>query len=123
MLLADDLHEHPLRPAAVELAVEDLLPRAEVELPLRDRDHDLAAHHLPLHVGVGVVLAGAVVVVDVRIGIERGELLELDAEVVMQSAVVVVDEEAPRDVHRVHEARSVTPCRSSLAGVVDAVRR
>ena len=33
--LADDLDQHPLRPVAVELAVEDLLPRAEVELALR----------------------------------------------------------------------------------------
>src|SRR5205807_806 len=31
-LLAEDLDEHPLRPIAIELAVEDLLPRAEVEL-------------------------------------------------------------------------------------------
>ena len=31
-LFAYHLHQHPLRPPAVELAVEDLLPRAEVEL-------------------------------------------------------------------------------------------
>src|SRR5579871_5007247 len=34
-LLADDLDEHPLVASAVELAVEDLLPRAEVEPALR----------------------------------------------------------------------------------------
>ena len=45
-LLPDDLDQHPLRPVAVELAVEDLLPRPEVELPLRDRDDHLAAHDL-----------------------------------------------------------------------------
>ena len=33
--------------------------------------------------GVGVVLAGAVVVVVVRVGIERGELFEPNAEVAM----------------------------------------
>src|SRR5262245_29659724 len=59
--LPDDLDQDPLGPAAVELAVEDLLPRAEVELPLRHRDHHLAAHDLALVVRVGVVLAGAVV--------------------------------------------------------------
>ena len=62
-LLADDLHQHALRPAAVEFAVENLLPRAEVELAVGDGDHDFAAHDLPLQVGVGVVLAGAVVAV------------------------------------------------------------
>ena len=85
MLFPDHLDQHPLRPVAVELAVEDLLPRAEVELALGDRDDDLAAHDLPLQVGVGVVLAGAVVVVVVRVGVERGELLQPDAEVVVQA--------------------------------------
>jgi len=31
MSLADDLDQHALVPAAVELAVEDLLPGAEIE--------------------------------------------------------------------------------------------
>ena len=63
-------------PVPVELAVEDLLPRAEVELALGDRHHDLAAHDLPLVVGVGVVLARAVVVVALRRRIERGQFFE-----------------------------------------------
>ena len=33
-LLADDFHQHAFGAAAVEFAIEDLLPRAEVELPL-----------------------------------------------------------------------------------------
>ncbi len=53
----------PLLAAAVEFAVEDLLPGAEVELALGDGHHHLAAHDLAFHVGVGVVLAGAVVLV------------------------------------------------------------
>src|SRR5262245_60341437 len=67
--LPDDLDQHPLRAVAVELAVENLLPRPEVEFPLRDGDHNFPAHDLPLQVGVGVVLAGAVVVVVVRVGL------------------------------------------------------
>ena len=59
--LADDLDQDALLSAAVELAVEDLLPGSEVELPACDRDHDLAAHHLPLEMCNGVVLAGVVV--------------------------------------------------------------
>ena len=60
-LLPDDLHQHALPPPAVELAVEDLLPRAEVQPAVGDRHDHLAAHDLALHVRVGVVLAGAVV--------------------------------------------------------------
>src|SRR4051812_49017435 len=52
---ADDLYKYTLLPAAVELAVEDLLPRTEVELPLGDRHHDLTPHDLAFQVGVGVV--------------------------------------------------------------------
>ena len=50
--LPDDLHYDPLVAAPVELAVEDLLPRSEIELPVRDRDDDLAPHDLPLVVRV-----------------------------------------------------------------------
>src|SRR5205807_470586 len=80
-LLPDDLDQHPLGPVAVELAVEDLLPRPEIEFPLRDRHDDLPAHDLPLQVRVGVVLPGAVVVVDVRVRVEGGQPLQPDAEV------------------------------------------
>ena len=52
-----------LSPAAVEFAVEDLFPRAEIEFAFGDGDDDFAAHDLAFHVGVGVVFAGAVVVV------------------------------------------------------------
>ena len=61
--LADDFHQDPLAPTAVELAVEDLLPGPEVELGLGDRYHDFAPHDLALHVGVSVIFAGTVVLV------------------------------------------------------------
>src|SRR6185295_13446461 len=38
-LLTDDLDQHPLGAAAVELAVEDLLPGTEVEAAAGDGDH------------------------------------------------------------------------------------
>ena len=84
-LLPDDLDQHALPPAPVELAVEDLLPRPEVQPAARDRDDDLAAHHLPLEVRVGVVLAGAVVAIlaDRRVG---RQLLQPIVVVLVQSA-------------------------------------
>ncbi len=45
--------------AAVEFAVEDLFPRAEVEFVGGDRDHNFTAHNLPFEMRVGVVFAGA----------------------------------------------------------------
>ena len=81
---AEDLDQDALRSVAVELAVEDLLPGPEIEPALGDRHDDLAAHDGAFQVGVGVVLAGAVVVVDIRRGIERGEAFQPHAEVVVQ---------------------------------------
>src|SRR5205823_12668268 len=56
-LLADRLEQDALAPPAVELGVEDLLPRAEVEAAVGDREHDLVGHELALQVRVRVVLA------------------------------------------------------------------
>src|SRR6185436_20890256 len=53
-LFADDLDHHPLVPPAVEFAVEDLFPGAEVQLALRDGNHDLASHDLPLVVSIAI---------------------------------------------------------------------
>ena len=50
--LTDDLDEHPLVAAAVELSVEDLLPRAEVETAVSHRDDHLASHDLALQVSI-----------------------------------------------------------------------
>ncbi len=62
-LLANNFHQGALSPAAVEFAVEDLFPGAEIEFAFGDGDDDFAAHDLALEMGVGVVFAGAVVAV------------------------------------------------------------
>ena len=86
--ISNHLHQHALRTAPVELPVKDLLPGPEIQLPLGDRDDDLAPHHLPLHVGVGVVFAGAVVAVAIWGGVEGGELLEPLLVVLVQAGLV-----------------------------------
>src|SRR5579864_5549753 len=86
--LPNNLDQNSLRPVAVEFAVEDLLPGAEIELAFGDRHHHFTPHDLALQVGVGIVLAGAVVVVMFGVGIERSKLLEPDAEVMMQALFV-----------------------------------
>jgi hypothetical protein len=50
--LPDDLNQHLLVSIAVEFAIEDLLPRAEVEATAGDGEDDLAAHDLSLQIGV-----------------------------------------------------------------------
>src|ERR1700722_7581126 len=74
-LFADDFDEDFFGSVAVEFAVEDLFPGAEIELAAGDGDADFAAHDLALLVGVGVVFAGVVVLVLRRRGV-GGEFFE-----------------------------------------------
>jgi hypothetical protein len=106
-LFADDFDEDAFGSSAIEFAVEDLLPGAEVELSPGDGDDHFSAHELALHVGVGVVLPGAVVGVSRGRGVERGEFLEPTAVVLMQAGLVVVDENAGSDVHGVAEEKAL----------------
>jgi hypothetical protein len=62
-LFPNNLHQHSLRPPSVEFAVEDLLPRAEIELTARNGDYHFAAHDLPFQMRIGVVFARAVVMI------------------------------------------------------------
>ena len=62
-LLADDFYQHSFLATAVELAIENLFPRTEVESSLGDRDGDVAPHNLALVMRIGVIFAGAIVMV------------------------------------------------------------
>ena len=100
-LLPDYFHQDSLGSATVELAVEDLLPRAEIEFSLRDGDHHFPAHDLSLHVTVGVVFAGSVVGVSLGRGIEGGETFQPLLVILVETRLVIVDEDRGCDVHRV----------------------
>lgn len=91
-LVADDFYEDSFAAAAVEFAVEDLFPRAEIEFAAGDGDDDLAAHDGAFEVGVGVVLAGAIVVVGVVRFLGR-ELFKPALVVAVEAGLVVVDED------------------------------
>ena len=89
-LLPNDLYQHPLPPPPVKLAIENLFPRAEIEFAFGDADDDLAAHDLAFHVRVGVVLAGAVVLVLGGWRVRR-QLFQPNVIVVKQTVFGIVD--------------------------------
>ena len=70
MSLTNNLNQNSFLTPSIELAVENLLPGAEIQPPVGYRHDHLPAHNLALEVGVAVVLAGAVVAVagDRRVG-------------------------------------------------------
>ena len=58
---SDDLDQHTLTPPPIKLSVKYLFPRPEVQLPIRNGDHHLPPHELPLDVRIAVVFTGVVV--------------------------------------------------------------
>ena len=90
-----------LRPPS-NSAIENLLPGAEIEFAIGDGDDNLASHHLPLHVCIGIILAGPVVAI-ARDRLVRGQFFEPDLIVVVQATLIVIDEYRCRDVHGVDQ--------------------
>src|SRR5688572_29399853 len=85
-LLTHHLDDHPLLPLPIELRIEDLLPRAEVEGAGGDGHDDLMPHQRTFEMRIRVVLTGLVMPV-----VETGgrELLQPDLEVVNQPVLPI----------------------------------
>src|SRR5688572_27809941 len=87
-LLTHHLHHHALLPLAVELGVEHLFPRPEIELAGGDRQHHLMPHERALEMGIGIVFASLMMLV---VEPRRRQLLQPDLEVVNEAVLPVVD--------------------------------
>src|SRR5262245_61151062 len=99
-LLAHHLHDDALSPLAIELGVEHLLPRTEIEATVGDRQHHLMTHDCAFQMCVRVVFASLVVpVVEPR----RRQLLEPRLKIVNQAVLPVVHIDTCGDVHGRHE--------------------
>ena len=101
-LLSDDLDKNALAPPAIELPVEDLLPRPEIQSAVCNRDHNFSTHDLAFQVRVCIVFARSVMTVS-RYGLMRRELLQPFIVIMMQPHFVIVDEHGSGDVHGVHQ--------------------
>ena len=104
-LFPQNLHQHPLVPPPVELAVENLFPGSEIQFAFGDRDNNFAAHDLTFEMSIGVVFAGAVVLISVG-GSVRCEFFQPDLVVVMKTWFVVINEYRGCNVHGVNEAKT-----------------
>jgi hypothetical protein len=100
----NNFHKHTLATVAVEFAVENLFPWTEIQFAFRNGHHHFTSHDLAFQVGVGIVLASAVVMV-LRRGRVRREFFQPDFVVVQQAVLGVVDENGGGDVHGVHETQ------------------
>jgi hypothetical protein len=103
-LLSDDFHQHALPAPSVELAVENLFPRAEVQFAFGDRDDDFPAHDLTFEMGVSVVFASTVVSIRGS-RLVRSEFFQPLLVIVMESRFIIVDENRSGDVHGVDKTK------------------
>jgi len=104
-LVPYDLDQNALRPPSIKFAVEDSLPRSEVEPTVGDGNDYFAAHDLSFVMGVSVILARAVVLVAAD-WFMWGEFFEPAFVVFVQSTLIVVYEDACGYVHGIYEAQS-----------------
>src|SRR5215813_11957554 len=102
-LFADDLDEHSLLPLPVEFAVEDLFPRSEVQLAVRNCNDDFASHDLTLDVSVRIILTGVIVAILVD-WFMRYKPLQKIVEVLQEAGLIIIDVHARADMHRIDEA-------------------
>lgn len=100
----DDLHEHALAALAIKLAVENLFPRTKVQLSTGDCHDHFPAHDGAFEVSVSIVLRSIVGVL--RVWLLRSEFLQPAVKILMQAGLVIVDEDAGADMHRVAEDKT-----------------
>src|SRR5262245_13547187 len=119
-LFSDNLYQHPFSPPAVELAVENLLPRTKIELALGNGDDNFAPHHLSFHVRIGIVFAGIVVAILLDRFVGR-YFFQPDAVIVMEAGFVVIDKHRRGNVHGIDKHKPFF--HTALAKTVFYLRR
>ena len=100
-LFSDDFDENPLSSFAVELAIKNLLPWAEIELPFCNSDYDFSPHHLTLQMGIGIILPDIMAILFNRL--VGSKLLKPDLEIMMQTLFIIIDENRGSDMHGIDE--------------------
>src|SRR5258708_16566956 len=95
-LFSHDFNDDSLVALAVELGVENLLPGAEIEFSVGDRDDDLVMNDQRFEVSVSIVFAGLMMLVILPEGSERFQPL---VDVFDEAAFIVVDVDSGSDVH------------------------
>ena len=58
----DDFDQDPFSPPPVELPVENLLPRTEIEFSIGHGHHNLSSHDQPFQVGIAILFTHIVTI-------------------------------------------------------------
>jgi len=113
-LFAHYLDNDAFRALPVEFRVIDLLPRPEIQLPIRHRNDHLMVNQQALQVRIAVRLAGAVMAVILA---KRRQFFQPLVDVRQQSVFGVVDPNARRNVHGRNQNHAVADSALFESGV------
>ncbi len=98
------LHDHPLPALPIEFGVKHPLPRSQIQSPVRDWQRRLMVQQQRLQMCVSIILAGLMVFV---IRPRRRQFFQPLANILNQSALVIVHIHGSSNVHRRHKAQAV----------------
>ena len=101
--LANNLYQRSFSSPAVKFAIEDLLPRPEIQFPVGNCHDHLA--DLALQMGVGIIFAGAIVPVGAG-GLVWRQFFQPDLVIVMEPALVVINKNGRGNVHGVDQTKT-----------------
>ena len=105
-LFAENLDKNAFGPFPVKFSVKNAFPGAKIKPSPRDSHDHLAPHEGAFQVGIGVVFRAVMPVLGV--GFFRGQLFQPFFKVVMQTGLIIVDEDRGGDVHGVDQAKAFT---------------
>ena len=113
-LFPDDLDQYPFTAPAVELTVEYLFPRPEIEFTGGDRHDYFAPHDGAFEMGIGIILCTVVGILGIRL--LRRQLFQPLLKVGVQARLVIVDEDRRGDVHGVAQEQTLPDAALAQAG-------
>ncbi len=102
----DQLHQNPFSAPPIKLTVKNLFPGPKIETPLRDRDHDLAAHDLTFEVRIAIVLPGLIVAIPTE-RLMGGKFFQPVLKIPMESPFIVINEDRGGDMHGIYEGETL----------------
>jgi len=104
---SNDFDQDALAPPAIEFAVKDLLPRAKVQLAIRDGDDHFAPHDLTFEVGIAVIFACTVVAIAAE-RLVRSKPFQPFLVILVKARFIIVDENRGRNVHGIYQDKPLT---------------
>jgi hypothetical protein len=100
-LLTYYFDQHPFPAPPVKFSIENPFPGTEIQPTIGNGYNHFPTHDLPFHVGIGIILTNIVMILGYRF--MGRQFLQPDIVIVVQAALIVINENAGCDVHGIDQ--------------------